>query len=131
MTADVNPKPAPEASSSPGHFDCHHDSRIILTDGAVAQLGERIPRTDEVRGSNPLGSTSLIATMSLALLPESVDSLHFPTRWLLCVGALPLVPGCGGAPESARCGDIVDLIAQVKANGPVLSSGRSTAQSSL
>ncbi len=26
-------------------------------DGAVAQLGERIPRTDEVRGSNPLGST--------------------------------------------------------------------------
>ena len=26
--------------------------------GAVAQLGERIPRTDEVRGSNPLCSTS-------------------------------------------------------------------------
>lgn len=45
------------ASSSPGDFDEHHDSHIMVSDGAVAQLGERIPRTDEVRGSNPLGST--------------------------------------------------------------------------
>jgi hypothetical protein len=27
-------------------------------DGAVAQLGERLPCTEEVRGSNPLSSSS-------------------------------------------------------------------------
>ncbi len=30
---------------------------ISLTDGAVAQLGERLPCTEEVRGSSPLSST--------------------------------------------------------------------------
>jgi hypothetical protein len=30
---------------------------LLGTYGAVAQLGERINRTDEVRGSNPLSST--------------------------------------------------------------------------
>ena len=33
-----------------------HTSRI-LWNGAVAQLGERVVRNDEVRGSIPLGST--------------------------------------------------------------------------
>ena len=33
-------------------------------DGAVVQLGERIPRTDEVRGSNPLCSTRIPGTNS-------------------------------------------------------------------
>gem|GEM_PF-3945214 len=31
--------------------------RIALGRGAVAQLGERLPCTEEVRGSNPLSST--------------------------------------------------------------------------
>ena len=32
--------------------------RLRLVDGAVAQLGERIVRNDEVRGSIPLSSTN-------------------------------------------------------------------------
>ena len=31
----------------------------VILDGAVAQLGERVVRNDEVRGSIPLGSTSV------------------------------------------------------------------------
>src|SRR4029079_9290384 len=31
---------------------------VALLAGAVAQLGERLVRNEEVRGSNPLGSTS-------------------------------------------------------------------------
>ena len=34
--------------AKPGHAKC----------GAIAQLGERLPRTEEVGGSNPLRSTS-------------------------------------------------------------------------
>src|SRR5215204_7200373 len=34
--------------------------------GAVAQMGERCNRTAEVRGSNPLSSTSLLALFSIA-----------------------------------------------------------------
>ena len=30
---------------------------LYIANGAVAQLGERVNRTDEVRGSNPLSST--------------------------------------------------------------------------
>ena len=30
---------------------------MLLIGGAVAQLGERLVRNEEVRGSNPLGST--------------------------------------------------------------------------
>jgi hypothetical protein len=30
---------------------------LNVANGAVAQLGERVNRTDEVRGSNPLSST--------------------------------------------------------------------------
>jgi hypothetical protein len=30
---------------------------VALFGGAVAQLGERLVRNEEVRGSNPLGST--------------------------------------------------------------------------
>ena len=36
----------------------------ILWNGAVAQLGERVVRNDEVRGSIPLGSTSSFPTPS-------------------------------------------------------------------
>ena len=35
--------------------------RFRVTNGAVAQLGERLPCTEEVRGSNPLSSTLLCA----------------------------------------------------------------------
>src|SRR6516165_5402490 len=51
-------------------------------DGAVAQLGERRNRTAEVRGSNPLGSTSF-----RKLKPQS-----------------PLRPAAGGEPaKAAHC----------------------------
>src|SRR5262249_30796944 len=43
------------------------------TDGAVAQLGERRNRTAEVRGSNPLGSTSLRRFAATAGKPASAD----------------------------------------------------------
>ena len=36
-----------------------HGIKVAPPGGAVAQLGERRNRTAEVRGSNPLGSTSL------------------------------------------------------------------------
>jgi hypothetical protein len=36
--------------------------------GAVAQLGERRNRTAEVRGSNPLGSTNLLAALKDAVM---------------------------------------------------------------
>jgi hypothetical protein len=36
--------------------------------GAVAQLGERVVRNDEVRGSIPLGSTIFIAEFSLTAI---------------------------------------------------------------
>jgi hypothetical protein len=38
--------------------------------GAVAQLGERRNRTAEVRGSNPLGSTSLRSLISAEMFRE-------------------------------------------------------------
>jgi hypothetical protein len=39
--------------------------RLRRKGGAVAQLGERLVRNEEVRGSNPLGSTSLPSGLSL------------------------------------------------------------------
>lgn len=33
--------------------------KVLRFGGAVAQLGERLVRNEEVRGSNPLGSTIL------------------------------------------------------------------------
>src|ERR1700692_3023108 len=41
--------------------DCRPDSRCLRTgrDGAIAQLGERVVRNDEVGGSIPPGSTTL------------------------------------------------------------------------
>src|SRR5882724_11839954 len=36
-------------------------SALLHLGGAVAQLGERLVRNEEVRGSTPLGSTSLLA----------------------------------------------------------------------
>ena len=38
--------------------------------GAVAQLGERLVRNEEVRGSNPLGSTNLRANAALVGKPD-------------------------------------------------------------
>src|SRR3546814_10450196 len=49
-------------------FQCH--AYTTLT-GAVAQLGERIVRNDEVRGSIPLGSTTPIGCLLGALLRVS------------------------------------------------------------
>ena len=40
-------------------FRCHVQFDTILDIGAVAQLGERLPCTEEVRGSNPLSSTKV------------------------------------------------------------------------
>lgn len=59
-------------------------SRIIFPVGAVAQLGERVPRTDEVRGSNPLCSTKTLCRVGRAsrqsgrsgVLPLSAGSRH-------------------------------------------------------
>ena len=42
-------------------------TRLAAHGGAVAQLGERRNRTAEVRGSNPLGSTSLRSLRELRL----------------------------------------------------------------
>ena len=48
--------PGPKWPHSP-----HISSNVasLLIGGAVAQLGERLVRNEEVRGSNPLGSTIL------------------------------------------------------------------------
>ena len=47
-----------------------------ITNGALAQLGERIAGSDEVRGSIPLGSTKTIFHGSLAQLVEHVTLNH-------------------------------------------------------
>ena len=39
-----------------------------LFKGALAQLGERLPCTQEVRGSSPLGSTNIIVIMPSKLI---------------------------------------------------------------
>jgi hypothetical protein len=41
--------------------------------GAVAQLGERVVRNDEVRGSIPLGSTRETLPEASQLLPSRSD----------------------------------------------------------
>ena len=92
MTGDVNPKPAPGASSSPCRFDEKHDSHIIVSDGAVAQLGERIPRTDEVRGSNPLGSTTQCRASSAAACATSLAvPLLLTSVYFACTAVLSQV----------------------------------------
>src|SRR5262245_2421226 len=42
--------------------------------GAVAQLGERLVRNEEVRGSIPLGSTTALATRHRLVRPYSAGS---------------------------------------------------------
>jgi hypothetical protein len=42
--------------------------------GALAQLGERLPCTQEVRGSSPLGSTKILSS---AVINESFYMLSF------------------------------------------------------
>ena len=50
----------------PEYASCHHAlpqqelpvQRLAFCDGVIAQLGERLPCTQEVSGSIPLGSTN-------------------------------------------------------------------------
>jgi hypothetical protein len=42
-----------------GAFDADQPPIYWVAVGAIAQLGERCPRTAEVRGSNPLRSTNV------------------------------------------------------------------------
>src|SRR5271170_7180903 len=49
---------------------------IVPAAGAVAQLGERRNRTAEVRGSNPLGSTSLRSLREAAARQVAPDDLE-------------------------------------------------------
>ena len=60
------------------------DSRGEL--GAVAQLGARLNRTQEVRGSNPLGSTKLDKIKNLHV-EVRVISLTGVRRWNLATSA--------------------------------------------
>ena len=53
-------------------------TRLAAHGGAVAQLGERRNRTAEVRGSNPLGSTSLGSLRELRLAGQ--PKLHLGNR---------------------------------------------------
>ena len=46
---------------------CYYFASLVL--GAIAQLGERIAGSDEVRGSIPLGST------------KTINSNHFIMKW--------------------------------------------------
>ena len=49
-----------------------HESRS--TGGAVAQLGERLPRTEEVGGSNPLRSTNVVQFRGVVSPPKAGSS---------------------------------------------------------
>ena len=49
--------------------------RALALNGAVAQMGERVVRNDEVRGSIPLGSTSAFAFAPFR--PANGDVLRF------------------------------------------------------
>ena len=48
--------------------------------GAVAQMGERVVRNDEVRGSIPLGSTSVPVLTSIFAHPELAKGPPFFRR---------------------------------------------------
>ena len=67
---------------------------VALFGGAVAQLGERLVRNEEVRGSNPLGSTSLRSLRDLRLgKPANLGSANLPMDDLLLIVMPGLVPG--------------------------------------
>ena len=51
-------------------------------DGAVAQLGERVVRNDEVRGSIPLGSTNVFNALYDISLVHSVRILMLGNTWV-------------------------------------------------
>ena len=55
----------------------NHSYRLSHDGGAVAQLGERVNGIDEVRGSNPLGSTRLdeIKNFSIEVQVDGVIAL--------------------------------------------------------
>src|ERR1700722_10430425 len=52
----------------------------FILGGAVAQLGERLVRNEEVRGSTPLGSTSLRSLRELRLGRPKTRCMKFPLR---------------------------------------------------
>ncbi len=88
------------ATSRSACLTAQQEARIspIQGDGAVAQLGERVVRNDEVRGSIPLGSTtlrpySLISRQSAARTPP----MGRPIRGRRAV-ALANPPGSGAGP---------------------------------
>src|SRR3546814_2732338 len=60
-------------------FQCH--AYTTLT-GAVAQLGERIVRNDEVRGSIPLGSTTPIRSEEHTSELQSIMRISYADFWL-------------------------------------------------
>ena len=62
--------------------------RALALNGAVAQMGERVVRNDEVRGSIPLGSTSAFAFAPFR--PANGDVLRF---WFSLPTALSLSKG--------------------------------------
>ena len=60
-------------------------TRLAAHGGAVAQLGERRNRTAEVRGSNPLGSTSRRSLRELRLAGQPIFRLDLrPIRHVPC-----------------------------------------------
>ena len=55
-------------------------SVAIISSGAVAQLGERLPCTEEVRGSNPLSSTSHLGIKSSQLFTKELFDKFVQSR---------------------------------------------------
>ncbi len=58
-------------------------------DGAVAQLGERVVRNDEVRGSIPLGSTININNVGVFALSYGISPLYPHLNLIKLCGFLP------------------------------------------
>src|SRR5881396_868406 len=81
--------------------------------GAVAQLGERLVRNEEVRGSIPLGSTTAspdtVATICLLpeTLPDEFGATRPPTRPPVWANARPRASG-GASPASVRASQGTD-----------------------
>ena len=50
----------PDGRCRRGRFDAHDDKIVNISTGAIAQLGERIVRNDEVVGSIPTSSTMFL-----------------------------------------------------------------------
>ena len=53
---------------------------VVAFGGAVAQLGERLVRNEEVRGSNPLGSTNLRGRRRFGWQSRQIHEGHVKVR---------------------------------------------------